>query len=595
MDLYPKDFEGNMSKRVELLQLCKRNKTVRDQTKQVFHSDVIFAFNMFFYTLDVRKRPLHNQPFCTYPYQDEMILEVCESIDTGKDILIEKSRDMGVSWMVILIYLWYWLKPEGGTDFLLGSRIEDYVDKRGDMRTLMEKARYGLYKLPKWLYPKGFNDKKHDNYMKLQNPESSASITGESNNANFSTGGRYASVLLDEFAKWEVTDKPAWTAAGDATPCRIPVSTPFGASGQYYELATSTKTPRVTLHWSLHPEKGMGAYCPYPKPEVLADLHAISSPWFKGQEERRTQLEIDQELQINYIGAGRPVYDGKASKALVSYQTKHQASPSPVRFYDLLQDRYEEEITFRNKNDLLFIYKKFDPDCSYVMSLDVAEGKESGDYSVALLLNRHTFNVDAIHHGVTNEIQLASFAHKIALMYCKDVHSMDAPCIAPETNGPGLATFDRLQMMAYVNLFMMPRFDVTKQSTTFKKGWKTDLHSRPALIASIREYLEGGWGELNYPELIRELMTFTYSKQGKPEARPGCHDDLVMAFGIALQVHASIPMAGKTRIILTNQDKYINDFDLDEFKEDYTPTLQEACFEQAVTKRKRVVESDLFF
>ena len=248
---YPKDYMENLKWRAELQVQCEKDAEYRHGVKKLFNEDVLFAFNAFFFTYDVRKRPRQHQPFCTYPYQDEFILKVADAIDKGYDLPIEKSRDMGASYVVIYTFLWYWLSPIGGGDFLMGSRIEDYVDKRGDMRSLFEKLRYGLYKLPKFLIPEGFIESKHDNYMRLVNPKTQSSITGESSNPNFSTGGRYKAILYDEFAKWE-HDEPAWTAGGDATPCRIPNSTPFGAAGTHYELVTSGQdklrlTPQVRV------------------------------------------------------------------------------------------------------------------------------------------------------------------------------------------------------------------------------------------------------------------------------------------------------------------------------------------------------------
>ncbi len=588
---YHKDYDANLQKRLELTAKCA-DLDFREQVKTLFFNDILFAFNMFFYTLDVRKRPYHNQPFCTWEFQDEFILNIKEHIDIGRDIVVEKSRDMGVSWAVIMVFFWFWLNPKGGADFLLGSRIEDYVDKKGDMRTLMAKARYALYKLPQWLRPKGFIEKKHDNYMRLYNPESGSAITGESNNANFSTGGRYAGILLDEFAKWDITDKPAWTAAGDATPSRIAVSTPFGAAGQYYDLVTDGKTDKVTLHWSRHPEKGKDQYCELPKRDAMSDLHLIRSPWFNEQQRRRTDTEIAQELQIDYIGAGRPVFDGRAARSLLWY---HKNCKNKPVYYDLMQGKPIPSLVHGRQEGILIQYEKFKAGQEYIISADIAEGRVEGDSSAAVVLNRATLNVDAVYHAHTNEVEMAHTLFEMGRAYSSDVQSIDAPCIAIETNGPGLATFDRIQMMAYVNLFMMPRFDVTKQATSYKKGWRTDLHSKPAMIASVREYLEKKHGLLNYHPIVRELQTYVLNKQGKAEAKHGCHDDLVIALGISLQIHSILPQKNFNKV-LTNQVEYGSNFSLENYKNVDEPTdLQEICLLQAKKKRSRVRETELFF
>jgi hypothetical protein len=548
MTLYPKDHRENLEWRFEILAKAKQDLTYRMTVKELFHRDPLFAFNAFFYTFDPRKRPFHHQPFCTYEFQDETILALVEQINKGEDLILEKSRDMGCSWMIILVFLWFWLDPRGGADFLLGSRIEDYVDKKGDMRTLLEKARYALYKLPKWLRPKGFKRNKHDNFMRLVNPETGASITGESNNPNWSTGGRYAAGLMDEFAKWESTDKAAWTAAGDATPCRIALSTPFGAAGQYFELVTNENKYKITLHWSRHPDKCDGLYCVYPKPEDADDLvdedHwvGLRSPWYDKESVRRDPLEVAQELDIDYIGAGNPVFGGKAGKRIGQIM---RSPIKPLRFY--VPD-FERRILVEDNNpidDELGVVKVFfEPDSlkSYIIAADVAEGKEDGDFTIIKVLERESVSVAATYAARIDESLGAEVLYLITKMYT--LEGADEPWWAVETNGPGLGMFNLLvdpDKYDLPNPFMMQKYDTAKQAISYRKGWWTDTSSRRQLVTGIRTWLLSGSGWCD-ARCAREFTTFVY-RNNKPQAKEGAHDDEVMCFGIALMVNEAVPEA----------------------------------------------------
>lgn len=543
---YPKDYHTNLAWRRNLLLKAQHDLVFREKVRELFFRDILFAFNAFFFTLDVRRRPEHHQPFCTYPFQDETILAIVKAVHEGHDLPIEKSRDMGASWMVILVFLWYWLNPKGGVDFLLGSRIEDYVDKKGDMRTLFQKARYAFYKLPKWLWPKQFNSKVHDNFMKLQNPESGSAITGESNNANFSTGGRYAAVLFDEFAKWEGTDKAAWTSAGDATPSRIPVSTPFGAAGQYYDLVTDPTKEKIRLHWSLHPLKAEGAYCNYPlTKEDLEGIEGgcpesfIRSPWYDMQSQRRSPAEIAQELDIDYIGAGNPVFDGKTGKRIgVLLKTKRE--PKEYKEINLggLNLISLGSVGIREAEGLLIVFVLPNPEHSYVFGVDVVEGTVDGDFASIKVLNRVTKDVDASYYSRINEVELARVIKTISDYY----KTFEAPWVGIETNAAGLSTFDFCyETFDVSNLFMMPVFDSAKQGVSYKKGWRTTSSSRNILISGIKDWLldKRGWCD---SRLCREFTTFIHNTNGKAEAKTGAHDDEVMAFGIAIQVDLIAPM-----------------------------------------------------
>lgn len=594
---YPKDHRSSLEFRAKLLARCNKDAAFRAQVRELFFRDILFAFNVFFYTLDVRRRPEHHRCFCTYGFQDETILDIYNAIQNQEDVVIEKSRDMGCSWMVILVYLYCWLDPKGGGDFLLGSRIEDYVDKKGDMRTLFEKARYALYKLPSWLRPDKFKQRKHDYYMRLINQESGATITGESNNANFSTGGRYTSALFDEFGKWESTDESAWTAAGDATPSRVAVSTANGAGGQYYRLVTDGKTKKLTLHWSRHPLKAKGLYCRWPKPIEAADVvdenHwvGLRSVWYDAECDRRTANEVAQELDINYLGAGHPYFNGRAASRL------QLLLKTPRETKQLLGLEYGSiQLTqTMDKDNAVFIFEPPRKDYQYVVSIDVAEGKEDGDFSVVKVLNRMTLSVDASFFTALDEVQLSKYV--VAITHYYTFSDSDEPWWAVEANSLGLAVFDLCtEIYDLPNPFMMPRYDVAKQTISYRKGWWTGTDSRRALTSGLTKWLlEGiGWTD---QRCVGEMLTFVKDKNGKPQAMAGNYDDEVMCFGIGLQVHYLLPMDDieeyNLKDVLEKRAGFTGSISIKEKFPlgDPEPTIEEACL--ATVEKNQNMRDDL--
>jgi hypothetical protein len=172
-------------------------------------------------------------------FQREAILDLAKAIEIGEDRLVEKTRDMGASWIVLYVFIWFWLFHDN-CDFRIGSRKEDFVDKIGDMDTLMEKVRFTLRFLPSWMKPEGYVESEHATYMRIVNPKNKNTIIGESANPHFGSGGRRKAILLDEYAKWETSvADAAWTSTHDVTRCRIVVSTPVG----------SAKPTSSTLPW----------------------------------------------------------------------------------------------------------------------------------------------------------------------------------------------------------------------------------------------------------------------------------------------------------------------------------------------------------
>ena len=145
---------------------------------------------------------------------------------------------------------------------------------------------------------------------------------------------------------------------------------------------------------------------------------------------------------------------------------------------------------------------------------------------------------------------------------------------------------------------MMPRFDKANQTISHRKGWRTDAHSRKGMIASIREYIEGEHGDVRYPSIIKELMTFVRDKHGKPGAKPGTYDDLVMTLGIALEVNQLLP---DFKHLITQEKKEsidkccLSTEELQDWKTDEPTSVMERCEAQVLIKQRQRHDLDDFF
>lgn len=266
----------NLEERALLLQRAADNPALQQAHLELCRRDILYWFYNFCWTFDPR-RDESDLPFELYKFQEPFVLELANSIEKGKDILVEKSRDMGISWLVLLVFQYFWLfRP--GCNFHLGSRKEEYVDKKGDMSTLFEKLRYNLSWLPGWMKT-GYNEKTHSLYMRLINPASGNIITGESSNENFARGGRYRAILFDEFPFWPMADL-ALASARPAAECMALVGTPYGKSNRFARERFKGEIKVVSLHWSQHPLKDQA--------------------WYELQKRRMTKDEVARELDISY-------------------------------------------------------------------------------------------------------------------------------------------------------------------------------------------------------------------------------------------------------------------------------------------------------
>lgn len=249
--------------------------------------DPVFFINNYLKTFDPRPEAApHHLDFHLYPFQEDYVRGTIEAITTGYDIFDEKSRDMGASWLALACRFYLWCFKDSYQS-LLGSRKEEYVDD-GTLKSLFPKLDYFIEHIKDpLLLPKGFEPKKHRTYMKLINPETGSTITGESSNKNFSRAGRFDDVLFDELGFWPDA-RSSWTAAGDATRCRHAVTTPPDEPSYAKSLRYSDKVKVRTWHWTLHPGK--------------------DQEWYEYEKTRRTEEEVLHELDISweYSGLNKP-------------------------------------------------------------------------------------------------------------------------------------------------------------------------------------------------------------------------------------------------------------------------------------------------
>lgn len=188
-----------IQQRIRLLARASQNADLRHIEIALCRADIMHFFNNYLYT--DRNDSLFGQdvprvmPFIPMDFQKELILEVWNSIVNGtfsaKDrwdftnVFVEKSRQMGVSWLIMAVFLYGWLFH--GHKYHVISQKETDVDKIGDMRSLFEKLRFMINNLPQWMLPEGFSkqaDTSFNKRMLVSNPTTSASISGESANPN---------------------------------------------------------------------------------------------------------------------------------------------------------------------------------------------------------------------------------------------------------------------------------------------------------------------------------------------------------------------------------------------------------------------------
>ena len=209
-------------------------------------------------------------PFILFPKQEEFIDWLVARWKGREDGLVEKSRDMGLSWLSVAIAVWMWLFWEG-TVVGFGSRKEEYVDKLGDPKSLFWKARQFINYLPQEFHPAGWDDQKHAPHMRIINPENESAIIGEAGD-NIGRGNRTSIYFKDESAFYE---RPSAidAALSQTSNCKIDISTPNGSGNPFYQKAHGGKIRKFVFDWRDDPRKDDAWYqrqCATLEPHIVA-------------------------------------------------------------------------------------------------------------------------------------------------------------------------------------------------------------------------------------------------------------------------------------------------------------------------------------
>jgi len=212
------------------------------------------------------------------------------------------------------------------------------------------------------------------------------------------------------------------------------------------------------------------------------------------------------------------------------------------------------------------IYEPPSPEGHYVVGADTAEGKlvstrrtsdptesESGtrDFSSAVVLRLPWNDSKGIQHPIKcvaeihGRIAPEVFAEQVRLLgqlfSCSTngkPYRRDKALIGVERSHSSGQSVLRLlrEHYQYFPLFWHRKINTRTKKRTTQLGWVTDGTTRMPMLDELAEYVRKDAIEIPSADIIRELVTFVLWDNGKPAAEEGCHDDRVIALGIALQM-----------------------------------------------------------
>lgn len=277
------NYEAVFQTRVERLERMRAQPEIVHRLKDYYAGHPADFINDWGMTFDPRlaERGLRTVvPFILFPKQREFLDWLLQRWMQREDGVVEKSRDMGLSWLTVGFAAWMMLFKTG-TVVGFGSRKETYVDQIGNPASLFWKVREFINLLPAEFQPDSWDAAKHAPFMKIQNPENGSFITGEAGD-NIGRGNRTSIYFIDEAAFLEHPES-ADAALSQTSNCRIYVSTPNGAGNPFYRRAHDGRTRKFVFDWRDDPRK--------------------DDAWYEKQKQSLDPVVLAQEVDRSYTAS----------------------------------------------------------------------------------------------------------------------------------------------------------------------------------------------------------------------------------------------------------------------------------------------------
>lgn len=523
--IVPKDPLANLEFRRTIWARAKNDPGFQHEQMLRCSRDLLYFVNTYCVLFEPRE-PMGPAvfPFLTYPFQDDALLEFEDRLGK-RDIPIEKSRDQGATFMVVsgnCFRRWMFFPR---SSFLLVSRKEDLVDGAENPDTLFFKLDLQLSHLPHWMIPPFRRRFGH-----LSNPLMDSVFDGETTTEDLSAAGRRLVIVMDEYGRFKDADSfQAWSATLKSTACRIPISSPKGPTGKFYELMNpgpnEPPIDKITLHWRDHPEQNRGMYqYRNGKLEILDREYVFPADYpFKldgnlrsiaydiDDERMRDPRYMAQEWDIEYIGAGAQAFD----RVRVEEAQAEYAQP-PTERGDLLlvgDELAEVEKFSRNENGHLSLWSPLTaegrpPEGKYIVGADISLGVGATN-STAFVTDKD--RSEQVAELVTNKLNPGDFAILVVAL-CEWFHGA---LLNWETNGVGSWFGKKIGELGYTRLwYRRSSEEALDAKIVFKPGWKSSPTTKDSAIGQFVTAALNGDLLVRSRALFEEIIFYRHTKGG---------------------------------------------------------------------------------
>ena len=549
-------------------------KALREFCKQ----DILFYINLFVWQFNPKKKGRQIGPFITWDYQEEALLARPETwsgnwdrpqkgilwcYEHDRTAVIEKSREMGASWLFLIFQDWLGLFHDH-TQCLNISKSADAVDSKSP-DSLFWKLRFMHSRLPGWLRGDIVEQSMYMEYRKT-----SSYATGEASTGRAGVGGRAAVIFIDEFSQIKEDTEVRQRTAGTAD-CRFFNGTHLGCDTEFYRLTASPEIVKIVMHWSQHPDKKKGLY----RYDPLTNKIEVLDKTFHYDEDFEFQKTIEP-AGGPYPGLRSPWYDWKCKdiggKRGVAMELDINPEGSVSQFIDnpgmllnliatycrpadwvgkVLFDRNtaRPQGLERDGRGHLQLWCHLRPDGTpqpglYKIGCDLSSGTGRTNSCLSIVLATTGEKVGEYTNPNILPDQIGYIA--VALCWLFKTEDGEGAQLLWEKAGPGAVFGMKVLELGYRNVYHVSEATIVRKRAYIPEyaGWQPTPDLKRVLLEDYRAALASRQF-LNHSEpALREFFRFKYTKNGTvehtgeeskddPSGARGNHGDRVIADALA--------------------------------------------------------------
>lgn len=543
----PSNPVANVRVRLEILRLCEADLDFRRGIMLICAQDFVFFVAVFGWQFNPKKKGKEAiGPFIPWDFQVEaMLAEPTDEDDEdnrgllwcyehNQDVVVEKSRDMGISWWFLFMQDWLCWFTKYVKSLNISKNAEAVDDKDPD--SLFWKIRFIHQWLPDW-----FKEGVKEQSMFFAYPTESF-ITGTASTSSAGVSGRASTIFIDEFPRIK-EDVAVRSGTASTSDSRFFNGTHQGTATEFYKLTQTPEIVKFVFHWSQHPEKNKGLYRwnqVLNRPDIIdtdfefphdyqfdttgkpegGPYPGLRSPWYdKKVISIGSDVEAAQELDINPSGSVSqyfqpliirklaleycvpPVWVGECVKEGKTYKLVESVpgeDPGPLKLW-VRPDR----------NGKL-------PEATYKLGCDLSQGFGKTNSCVAI------FNADVgerVGEYVTPHVYPENLA-PIVVWLCKLLvdESGDTAELIWEKNGPGTRFGLEIVASGYRRFFWEQGDEengIFQNPKAKAPGWNPSPKNKLILMDHYRSALRN-FDFINRSELaMQETLLFQLSPDAK--------------------------------------------------------------------------------